>query len=119
MATSVDGQHRSPEVADAAVADAVEVLRDRLDVLLDRLTDTVLGTPIPGSARWRAQFDTPDAVTRAVRADSRATVRAMIAERAGVVDPAASQSMPPRRDAAGVSRRGRRTRIDPAQLPIF
>ncbi|WP_328811846.1 hypothetical protein [Rhodococcus sp. NBC_00294] len=114
MATSVDEQHRPPAVAEAILDDAVQALRERLDVLLDRLADTVLGAPTAGSTRWRAQFDTPEAVTRAVRA--------MIAARAGVVDPAAPRPLPPqRRNGAttGVSGRRRRARIDPAQLPIF
>ena len=49
------------EVHGTAVDDAVQVLHERLDVLLDRLTDTVLRAPSPGSDRWRTRLQDPDA----------------------------------------------------------
>lgn len=120
MATPVD-QHRdsAPGVPSAAVDDAVRVLHDRLDVLLDRLTDSVMGTPTPGSASWRTRFGAPGTLTSAVRADDRTAVRAMIAARAGVVDPAAPPSGHHRSTSGAVSPRRRRPRPDPAQLSMF
>ncbi|WP_155957171.1 hypothetical protein [Rhodococcus sp. UNC23MFCrub1.1] len=118
MATPVDRQRDSTlGVSDAAVDEAVRVLHDRLDVLLDRLTDSVMGAPTPGSAPWRTRFGAPGALTSAVRAGDRTAVRAMIAARAGVVDPAAPA--PAHHRATSVSPRWRRPRPDPAQLSMF
>lgn len=51
--------------------DAAQVVRDRLDVLLDRVTDTVLGLPTPGTAQWRRRFPGSDELTRAIRSSRR------------------------------------------------
>ncbi|WP_155957151.1 hypothetical protein [Rhodococcus sp. UNC23MFCrub1.1] len=121
MATPVDQNRDSttPGVSSAAVDDAVRVLHDRLDVMLDRLTDSVMGAPTPGSASWRTRYGTPGALTTAVRAQDRTAVRAMIAARAGVVDPAAPAPVRHRPTSGAVSPRRRRPRPDPAQLSMF
>ncbi|WP_328814154.1 hypothetical protein [Rhodococcus sp. NBC_00297] len=84
-------------------------------MLLHRVTDTVMGVPPPGSPQWRTRFHNSDEITRAVRSTRRAELRALIAERAGVADPAAAPQ--PRRPSSAPRRR--RARLDPAQLSIF
>jgi hypothetical protein len=107
----------------AAAVDAAHVLREKIDVLLDRLTDTVLRSPTPGTAQWRNLVHSAGDLTRMTRGDRRADVRALIAAHAGVTDPAvtdpavAPQHSPTSPGAA--SRRHRGLRPDPAQLTIF
>jgi hypothetical protein len=105
-------------VDDAAIADAAHVLRDKIDVLLDRLTDVVLRSPTPGTAQWLNLVHSSGDLTRITRGDRRADVRALIAAHAGVTDPAvAPQHSPTSPGAASRRRRGRRT--DSLQLTIF
>lgn len=92
----------SSTVPAAAVTEAAHVLQDRVDVLLDRLTDRVLGLPAPGSAHWMHEFRQPS-----VSAHHRAHIRTAILTAAGFTTPG------PR----GGQRRPRR--LDPAQLTIF
>ncbi|MEW1881882.1 hypothetical protein AB0O58_19565 [Rhodococcus sp. NPDC080181] len=99
---------------EAAIAQAAELVREKLDLLLDRVTDTVLGIPAPGTPQWRSRFHNPDELTRVLRSARRAELRALIAERAGVTDPAA---VPHQRRAHSPQKR--RARSDPAQLSIF
>lgn len=97
---------------------AAQVVRDKLDVLLDRLTDSALGVPAPGTAQWRERFHTSAELTHTVRSGDRAEIRRLIADRAGVTDPAAA---PTGRGTGGAARapRRKRPRTDPAQLSIF
>ncbi|MDQ1178566.1 hypothetical protein [Rhodococcus sp. SORGH_AS_0301] len=88
----------------AAVTEAALVLQDRVDVLLDRLTDRVLGTPRAGSDRWLHDFRHPSATPQ-----ERAHVRSAILTAAGFAP------HPPRTGTG--SRRNRRG--DPAQLTMF
>ncbi len=103
---------------DAAITDAAQVLREKIDILLDRLTDVVLGSPTPGTAQWRNLVHGSGNLTRMTRGARRADVRALIAAHAGVADPAGIQqgSSTP---GVAVSRRRRGRRVDPAQLSIF
>ncbi len=103
---------------DAAIADAAHVLREKIDILLDRLTDVVLGPPTPGSAQWRNLFQVSGDLTRMARGMRRADVRALIAAHAGVADPAGAPQHPPA-SAVPAPRRRRGRRADPAQLSIF
>lgn len=100
---------------EAAIAQAAEMVREKLDLLLDRVTDTVLGIPAPGTPQWRSRFHNPDELTRVLRSARRAELRALIAKRAGVADPAA----PERHRATSTVRTRRRAQCDPAQLSIF
>ncbi|WP_182263282.1 hypothetical protein [Rhodococcus sp. UFZ-B548] len=99
---------------EAAISQAAEMVREKLDLLLDRVTDTVLGIPAPGTPQWRNRFHNPDELTRVLRSARRVELRALIAERAGVADPAAA---PQQRRVHSLPRR--RARTDPAQLSIF
>lgn len=95
--------HGSPTVPTAAVTEAAHVLQDRVDVLLDRLTDRLLGLPAPGSAAWTHEFRQPS-----VSAQHRLRVRTAILNAAGFTAP---------RGRAGAARRS--GRVDPAQLTMF
>lgn len=72
-------------------------------MLLDRLTDRLLGLPAPGSAHWVREFRQPS-----VSAPHRARVRAAILTAAGLTAP---------RGRTGITRRS--GRADPAQLAMF
>ena len=104
---------------DAAIADAAHVLREKIDMLLDRLTDVVLGSPTPGTTQWRNLVQGPGDLTRIARGTRRADVRALIAAHAGVADPAGAPQRHPPASAVPVPRRPRGRRADPAQLSIF
>lgn len=110
------GTTREPSATeqDASITQAAEMVREKLDLILDRVTDTVLGIPAPGTPQWRSRFHSSDELTRVLRSARRAELRALIAERAGVTDPAAPHS----RRAANPRKR-HRARTDPAQLSIF
>ncbi len=90
-------------VSAAAVTDAATVLQDRVDVLLDRLTDRVVSAPQPGSARWLTEFRRPSISPR-----ERQAVRSAILAAAGYA---------PSSIRASAGRRG--TPRDPAQLAMF
>lgn len=104
---------------DAAITDAAQVLREKIDVLLDRLTDVVLGSPTPGTAQWRNLVQGPGDLTRMARGARRADVRALIAAHAGVADSAGAPQRHPPASAVSVPRRRRGRGADPAQLSIF
>ncbi|MDJ0362533.1 hypothetical protein [Rhodococcus sp. H29-C3] len=106
-------------VSDAAFAEAVEVLHDKVDVLLDRLTDSLLVVPPAGSSQWRTDFRGSRGTAGSV---DHGAVRAELARRAGVADPASAD----RGDAAVAAtsarpqrRTSRRRQHDPQQLSIF
>lgn len=90
-------------VSAAAVTDAATVLQDRVDVLLDRLTDRVLSAPQPGTARWLTEFRRPSTSHR-----ERQAVRSAILVAAGYA---------PSSIRVSAARRG--TPGDPAQLAMF
>ena len=49
-------------VPNAAIADAAELLTQKADMLLERLTDRVMAAPTPGSKAWYAHRNTADSV---------------------------------------------------------
>lgn len=100
---------------DAAIARAAEMVLEKLDLILDRVTDNVLGIPAPGTPQWRNMFHSSDEITRVLHSARRTELRALIAARAGVSDPAAPTR--PRR-VSGTPKR-HRVRCDPAQLSMF
>lgn len=103
---------------DAAITDAAHVLREKVDVLLDRLTDVVLGAPTPGTAQWHKLVHGSGDLTRMTRSARRADVRALIAAHAGVADPVGAPQHSPT-PVVPVRRRHRGSRADPAQLSMF
>lgn len=92
-----------PSVSAAAVTEAATVFQDRVDVLLDRLTDRVVNAPQPGTARWLTEFRRPSITAR-----ERQAVRSAILAAAGYA---------PSSIRVAAVRRGRPG--DPAQLAMF
>ncbi|OAK54059.1 hypothetical protein [Rhodococcoides kyotonense] len=119
----------SENVGVAAVPDHVldglaEVLIDRIDQLLDRVTDRAVGAPPPGSAAWELEWSARDTAIGRARVAERSRVREELARRACVELGIAEGSAPavPARHAPPV--RPRRTkpgrvRVDEAQLTFF
>ncbi|MDH6681024.1 hypothetical protein M2284_005267 [Rhodococcus sp. LBL1] len=72
------------EVPHDAITEAAEAVAEKIDVLLERATDHLLGAPQPGSEAWRQQWDSRD--TEACRAElaHRTRVRIAIARATGV-----------------------------------
>ncbi len=119
----------SENVGVAAVPDHVldelaEVLIDRIDQLLDRVTDRAVGAPPPGSAAWELEWSARDTAIGRARIAERSRVRDELARRAFAGLGIAEGSAPavPARHAPPV--RPRRTkpgrvRVDEAQLTFF
>ena len=86
-------------VPQESIVDAAEVIAEKLDVLLERATDTVLGTPRPGSPQWRQDWDSRDSDAGRTAADQRARVKEAITALAlrHYVTPAARQVSRPHR----------------------
>ena len=104
--------------------DLAEVLIDRFDQLLDRVTDRAVGAPPPGSAAWELEWSVRDTEIGRARMAERLRVREELARRAfagldiaGSVGPATqtrhSSPVRPRRTKAA------RGRVDEAQLAFF
>ena len=62
-------------VSQESIVDAAEMIAEKLDVLLERATDTVLGTPRPGSPQWRQDWDSRDSAAGRAEAAQRARVK--------------------------------------------
>lgn len=102
-----------------------EVLIDRLDQLLDRLTDRALAAPTPGSAAWESEWSIRNTETGRARERERSRIRAELVRRAGAglgtVGSAPPVASPPLADSVPRSRRvsAARRRVDEAQLAFF
>ncbi|WP_157662961.1 hypothetical protein [Prescottella equi] len=72
------------EVPPEAIAEAAEAVAEKIDVLLERATDAVLGAPRPGSDEWQQAWAARD--TEAGRAElaHRTRVKVAIARAAGM-----------------------------------
>ncbi|WP_042940269.1 hypothetical protein [Rhodococcus sp. AW25M09] len=119
----------SENVGVAAVPDHVldglaEVLIDRIDQLLDRVTDRAVGAPPPGSAAWELEWSARDTAIGRARVAERSRVREELARRAcaelGIAEGSAAAvparhapPVRPRRTKSG------RVRVDEAQLTFF
>ncbi len=66
-------------VPQESIVDAAEMIAEKLDVLLERATDTVLGTPRPGTPQWRQDWDSRDSDAGRTAAEQRARVKEEIA----------------------------------------
>lgn len=66
-------------VPQESIVDAAEVVAEKLDLLLERATDSVLGTPLPGSPQWLREWDARDTAGGRAEAAHRARVKAKIA----------------------------------------
>lgn len=67
-----------------AIAEAADVVAEKIDVLLERATDAVLGSPNAGSHEWRQAWESRDSEAGRMAAAQRARVKATIAELAGL-----------------------------------
>ena len=72
------------ELPHAAIAEAADVVAEKIDVLLERATDAVLGTPTAGSPQWRQEWEARDSDAGRTAFELRARVKIAIAERAGI-----------------------------------
>lgn len=102
-----------------------EVLIDRLDQLLDRLTDRALAAPTPGSAVWESEWNDRETATGRARTLERSRVRAELVRRAGaglgmldLTPPPPQQSLHTPVTGPRRARPGRR-RVDEDQLTFF
>ena len=96
-------QGSSSSARAVAVAEAARVFQDRVDVLLDRLTDRVVNAPHPGTTEWLDEFRRPS-----LSPQERQRVRTAILVAAGYLPPLIRGEAP---------RRSMRT--NPDQLAIF
>nr|WP_143546990.1 hypothetical protein [Rhodococcus sp. 06-418-1B] len=102
-----------------------EVLIDRLDQLVDRLTDRAVAAPSPGSAVWESEWSERDSEAGRARALERSRVRAELVRRAGASLGMVDLTPPPPQQsvhtpAAGPLRaRPGRYRVDADQLTFF
>jgi hypothetical protein len=71
-------------VSDRVLDEFADVLLDRIDQLLDRLTDRAMAAPIPGSRGWESAWNERDTVTGRARAGERDRVRDELTRRAVV-----------------------------------
>ncbi|WP_430336206.1 hypothetical protein [Rhodococcus sp. ACT016] len=67
-----------------AITEAAEALAEKIDVLLERATDTVLGAPQPGSDAWQAAWAVRDTDAGRAEIAHRTRVKIAIARAAGV-----------------------------------
>jgi len=72
------------EVPPEAIAEAAEAVAEKIDVLLERATDAVLGAPQPGSDAWQAAWAARDTDAGRAALAHRTRVKSAIAVAAGV-----------------------------------
>ncbi len=111
-------------VPERVLDELAQVLIDRIDQLLDRVTDRAVGAPPPGSAAWELEWSARDTAIGRARVAERSRVRAELARRAcaGLDSAGFTASAVPARHSPPV--RPRRTkpgrvRVDEAQLTFF
>lgn len=72
------------EVSPEAITEAAEAVAEKIDVLLERATDTVLGAPQPGSEAWRTAWAARDSDAGRAELAHRTRVKIEIARAAGL-----------------------------------
>ncbi|WP_458683727.1 hypothetical protein [Prescottella equi] len=72
------------EMPPEAIAEAGEAVAEKIDVLLERATDAVLGAPQPGSEAWQRAWAARDTDAGRAELAHRARVKIAIAAAAGV-----------------------------------
>lgn len=111
-------------VPERVLDECAHVLIDKIDLLLDRVTDRAVAAPTPGSAAWELEWSSRDTAIGRPRIAERSRVREELARRAfaglGIASNAApamqtrhSSPIRPRRSQPG------RVRVDEAQLAFF
>ncbi|OLT34642.1 hypothetical protein BJF84_17845 [Rhodococcus sp. CUA-806] len=115
-----------PDVAGipAAVLDELaQTLAEKVDVLLDRLTDRAMATPQAGSSAWKTQWRGRDSEDGRREHTRRLYVRAVLASRAGVGLAAPPAQAPVPAPANTLRRNAARPRVrasaDVDQLAMF
>lgn len=68
----------------AAIVDSADSVAEKIDMLLDRAVDTVMGAPTPGSRQWRQGWETRGSAAGYAALEQRMLVKIAIAQRAGV-----------------------------------
>lgn len=97
----------------------VAALTDKLDVLLDRLTDRALAAPQAGTSAWREQWLDRDSPTGRDEQTRRLYVRAVLASRAGIGVHTPAVPAPIPATAPTPRARPARRRVDVNQLAMF
>ncbi|BDC75061.1 hypothetical protein [Prescottella equi] len=72
------------EVRPEAITEVAEEVAEKIDVLLERATDTVLGAPQPGSDAWQQAWAARDTDAGRAALANRTRIKAAIAQAAGV-----------------------------------
>lgn len=129
MRSTVRGMRESETAGVAGVSERVldelaHTLAEKLDVLLDRLTDRALTVPDAGTSAWRDQWLGRDSDTGRQHHARRLYIRAVLASRAGIdLQQGPIPSVPAPEPAVKPAARARtarvRGRVDDNQLAIF
>lgn len=122
--SGVSDQQSVATVPECVLDELAQVLIDRIDQLLDRVTDRAVAAPTPGSAAWELEWSARDTAIGQARVAERSRVRDELARRACTgldVIGSAAPAVPARRSPPGRPRRAqsRGGRIDEAQLAFF
>ncbi|WP_037161268.1 hypothetical protein [Rhodococcoides fascians] len=117
------GEREPAEVAgvsESVLDELAHTLTEKLDILLDRLTDRALAVPDTGTAAWHTHWQDRDSESGRQLHARRLYVRAVLASRAGIGLVASTEPPTPDVDLHRVKRPGsRRPRVDANQLSIF
>ena len=123
-AASVSDNESAATVPERVLDECAHVLIDKIDQLLDRVTDRAVAAPTPGSAAWELEWSIRDTPIGRTRVAERSRVREELARRAlaGLSIAEGSTLAVPARHAPPV--RPRRTKpgrvhVDEAQLTFF
>lgn len=71
-------------IPETVLDDLAQTLAEKIDVLLDRLTDRALAAPQAGSPAWKTQWRGRDSIDGHLEHSRRLYVRAVLANRAGI-----------------------------------
>lgn len=104
-------------VPEPVLDELAAALTEKIDVLLDRLTDRAMAAPQAGSPAWRSHWNDRESPDGRAQHARRLYVRAVLASRAGIGTPTNAPTPAPSAPAA--RSRTRRSRIDAAQLAMF
>ena len=111
-------------VPERVLDELAQVVIDKIDQLLDRVTDRAVGAPTPGSAAWELEWSVRDTAIGRARVAEHSRVRDELVRRAfaglGIAEGIAT-AMPARRSSPVRPRRAKpgRVRVDEAQLTFF
>lgn len=111
-------------VPDRVLDELANVVIDKIDQLLDRVTDRAVGAPTPGSAAWELEWSIRDTPIGSARVAERSRVREELARRAFVglsIAEGSTLAVPARHAPPVRPRRTKpgRVRVDEAQLTFF